>query len=174
MFELLSIFYSFCHLVVFVKLPVVVLNHPVYIFHLCCYLLFICHTVQRWHYILYLRISHLLPILLRCLHFSFFCWFCAVLNTDELCLVVHHAFLRYLHLHSLVFGKGWVKLLYYYWLFEFQHEERFVFLFQQMGYILMVSKIFAKKFETLLRVKEFFNTPDTNFINSSIFPNLVF
>ena len=43
-----------------------------------------------------------------------------------------------------------------------------------MGNILMGSKVFAEKFEALLGVKEFFNAPDANFINSSIFPNLVF
>ena len=106
LFEFLSVFDSFCHFVVFVKLPVVVFNYSVYIFHLCRYLLFISHIVQRRHDILNLRISHLLPILLSCLHFSFLCWFCAVLNTDELCLVVHHPFLGDFHLHPLVFGES--------------------------------------------------------------------
>ena len=33
-----------------------------------------------------------------------------------------------------------------------------------MGDVIVIAKIFAKKFKTLLMVEEFFNTPKTKFV----------
>ena len=43
-----------------------------------------------------------------------------------------------------------------------------------MGDILMCSEVFAEKFEALLGVEEFLNAPDADFVDSSIFPHLIF
>ena len=57
---------------------------------------------------------------------------------------------------------------------KFKQKEGFIFLFEKMSYVGMLSKVFVKKFEALFWVEELFNSPDANSLGASFSSDLVF
>jgi len=53
-----------------------------------------------------------------------------------------------------------VKIFYIYRLRKFYYEEGFIFLLEKLGYIGMLSKVFAKVLVALFGVEKFLNSPN--------------
>ena len=171
-FEWLDILFLFVeqplHLVISKESCIVFFDHLGDIFHFTLNLLIVGEGVKGSHYILNFCAFHFLYLFRGCLLLYLLSRLLHILNRSIIIfrdiIFLFSIISQHSGLHFFTFAELVIELLAVNFLIQLHNKEGFVLHFTDMGDRINIPKIFPKKFEALLGVEEFFNSPDTELI----------